>query len=162
MRLLILGGALAIALPTFGFAQPAAPPADQYVTMAGQSDEFEIQSAKLAVEKGSPAVRNFGRQMITDHTKSTAMVMAAAKASGLPASPPPLTADQQAMLTELQGESGDAFDKTYVSQQLTAHQQALALQDAYAKGGDDPKLKAAAAHIVPVVQRHLSLLQAMH
>jgi putative membrane protein len=130
--------------------------------MAGQSDEFEIQSSQLAVKNGSPAIRNFAEQMITAHTKTTAMVVAAAKKSGLPASPPPLTADQQGMLAELQGESGDAFDKTYVSQQLAAHEEALALQTAYAKGGDDPNLKAAAAHIVPVVQRHLSLLQSMH
>ena len=161
MRHLILGGALALALPAIGFAQSSAPPAAQYVMMAGQSDQFEIQSAKLAVAKGSPAVRNFGRQMITDHMKSTSMVMAAAKASGMPASPPVLTPDQQAMLDQLKGESGDAFDKTYIDQQVTAHQQALALQKAYAADGDNNGLKAAAAHIVPVVETHLSLLQSM-
>jgi putative membrane protein len=158
MRLLILGGALAIALPTMALAQPAAPPAPQYVTMAGQSDDFEIQSGKLAVLKGSPAIRNFGQQMITDHKKSTAMVIAAAKKSGLPVSPPELTADQQQMLSVLQSESGDAFDTTYVDQQLTAHHEALALQTAYAKDGDDPNLKAAAAHIEPVVEMHLTRL----
>jgi putative membrane protein len=161
MRQYILGGALALALPAIGFAQSAAPPAAQYVMMAGQSDQFEMQSARLAVAKGSPAVRNFGHQMLTDHMKSTIMVTAAARKSGLSVSPPELTTDQQAMLDQLKGESGDAFDKTYVDQQVTAHQQALALQKAYADSGDDTNLKAAAAHIEPVVETHLSLLQSM-
>ncbi len=162
MRLHVLGAAVAVVMPTIALAQRAAPPAAQYTMMAGQSDRFEIQSGQLATRKGSPAIRKFGQQMITDHQKSTAMVMVAAKSSGLPSSPPILTPDQQRMLATLQGESGEFFDKTYVAQQLTAHRDALAVQKAYAAGGDDPNLKAAAAHIVPVVQQHLIMLEAMH
>jgi putative membrane protein len=165
MRSYILAGALALALPAAAHAQPATPvpPAAQYMMMAGQSDQFEIQTGKLAATKAmSPDIKKFGGQMVTDHNKSTAMVIAAAKKSGLPTPPPPpLKADQQAMLTELQGQSGAAFDKTYVSQQLKAHQEALALQSSYAKRGDDPNLKAAAGQIVPVVQMHLGMLQKM-
>jgi len=162
MRLLVLG-ALAIALPTVGLAEPAASPAAQYIMTAGQSDQFEIQSGKLAETKAANLdLRKFGREMVADHTRSTATVMAAAKKSGLPTSPPPaLSADQQAMLAELQSESGEAFDKTYVSQQTKAHQEALALQTAYENGGDDPNLRAAAADIVPVVQLHLTMLRNM-
>ena len=100
--------------------------------------------------------------MVTDHTKSTAMVKAAAMKSGMPAMPPPpLRPDQQQMLTQLQATSGADFDRTYVSQQLQAHQEALTLQQGFAKGGDDRNLKAAAAQIVPVVQMHLSMLKDM-
>jgi putative membrane protein len=164
MRLLILGGALAIALPTFGLAQPAPPPAADYVAMAGQSDLFEIKSGQLAEAKSmNPAIKKFAQQMVDDHTKSTKMVMSALKADGMQDAPPAsLSADQQAMITELKSENGADFDKTYVAQQLTAHQDALALQSGYAEGGDDPKLKAAAGQIVPVVKMHLAMLQNMN
>ncbi|HEY2752203.1 DUF4142 domain-containing protein [Phenylobacterium sp.] len=162
MRTLLLAGALALTLPATAFAQ-APPPAAQYMTMAGQSDQFEIESGKLAARKATnPDVKSFAQKMVTDHTQSTQMVMAAAKKSGLSVGPPPaLTADQQAKLTQLKAQSGAAFDKTYVGQQLAAHKQALALQSGYAKAGDDPNLKAAAAKIVPVVQMHLGMLQKM-
>jgi putative membrane protein len=163
MRRLVLGGVLAIALPAAVFAQPAAPSAVDYITIAGQSDLFEIQSGQLAEAKSAnPAIKKFGHQMVTDHTNSTKMVMAAAKADGIPESPPPsLTADQKSMMAELKSESGEAFDKTYVAQQLKAHQDALAVQSSYAGSGDDPKLKSAANHIVPVVQMHITMLQGM-
>jgi putative membrane protein len=165
MRSYILAGALALLLPSVALAQPItpAPPSAQNMMMYGHSDQFEIQTGKLAATKAaSPRIREFGSRMVTDHTKSTAMVIAAAKKSGLPTSPPPpLKADQQAMLTDLQSQTGAAFDKTYLSQQLTAHQEALALQSSYANGGDDPNLKATARRIVPVVQMHLGMLQKM-
>ena len=164
MRLLILGGALAIALPAVGLAQPTPPPAADYVAMAGQSDLFEIKSGQLAEEKAvNPAIKKFGQKMVDDHTKSTKMVMAAVKADGMQDAPPAsLSENQQAMLAELKSESGEAFDKTYIAQQLKAHQDALDLQSGYADGGDDPKLKTAAGQIVPVVKMHLAMLQSMN
>ena len=164
MRHFLLCSALALAAPTLAMAQPMTPPpAAQYMTMAGQSDQFEIDSGKLARSKAmSPSLKTFGGKMVTDHTKSTQMVMAAAKKSGLPVGPPPaLKPEQQAMLTELNGLNGAAFDKAYVTQQLAAHKDALALQSSYAKAGDDKNLKMTAGKIVPVVKMHLGMLQKM-
>jgi putative membrane protein len=164
MRPLSLMIGLALCVPGAALAQTAAAPsAAQYMMMAGQSDQFEIQTGKLASSKAHSAdLKSFGAQMVKDHTKSTQMVMAAAKKSGKPAAPPPsLDPQQQKMLSQLQGQSGAAFDKMYVSQQLTAHQQALQLQSSYAADGDDPNLKAAAGEIVPVVKKHLGMLQKM-
>jgi putative membrane protein len=165
MRSYLLTGA-ALAFAGAAAAQPPAPPppAAQYVMMAGQSDQFEIQTGTLAAAKGgSSAVKTFGQQMVTAHTKSTAMVNAAVKQSHMPSGPPPaLNPDQQAMLTELQGLKGDAFDKDYISQQEAAHKQALALQSGYAASGDNSHLRMAASKIVPVVKMHISMLEKMH
>ena len=132
MKSLFISGALALALPAAALAQMAPPPAAQYMTMAGQSDQFEIESGKLAETKAvSPGLKKFGAEMVTDHMKSTAMVMAAAKKSGMPTgSPPALKADQQAMLSDLRNQSGPAFDKMYMMQQMAAHKQALACNPA--------------------------------
>jgi len=131
---------------------------------AGQSDQFEIQSGKLAeTNGGSHAVKHMGAKMIADHTKSTKLVMGAAKKSHMPIpdAPPALDSDQQAMMTDLQGKHGQDFDTTYVADQMTAHEKALDLQQSYAMGGDDPHFKSAAKKIVPVVKMHIAMLKKM-
>ena len=133
-----------------------------YLTAAAQSDMFEIQEGQLAQSMGkSSKVKTFGKEMIKDHTKSTQEVMAAAAKSGLNPTPPALRPDQQQMIAALQATSGDQFDSTYVQQQTQSHQEALQVQQGYAQGGSDPNLKTAAAKIVPVVQKHLRMLQSM-
>lgn len=127
---------------------------------AGQSDSFEIQSGQLAASKAKRAdVKAFGAQMVKDHTKSTEMVLAAAAKSNLPAAPPALRPDHQDKLSQLQAASREAFDSLHAFQQLQAHEEALALQSAYAQNGDDTNLKNAAAKIVPVVTKHLDRLR---
>jgi putative membrane protein len=157
MRLLICSAALMLA----SSASAQTPSAADYVRMAGQSDAFEIQSGQLAASKATSAdLKAFGARMVKDHTKSTQTVLAAAAKSGLsPAAPPPLPPAKSDMLTQLQAANGEAFDRLYVSQQLQAHQEALSLQSGYARSGQDPNLKAAAAKIVPVVTMHLDMLR---
>ena len=171
MRLFLATTAAAALLATAASAQmssssmssPASTSATDYVTMAGQSDQFEIQEGQLAQSQGKSAkVKAFGKQMVADHTKSTAMVVAAAQKAGMSPSTPALRSDQQQMLSQLQATSGDDFDRLYVQQQTQSHQEALQLQQGYAQNGDSKPLKAVAAKIVPVVQHHLSMLQQMN
>lgn len=138
-------------------------PTPEYLTAAGQSDQFEIQSGMMAQKMGRmQGVKSFGRMMVTEHGKTTEALMSAVKASGMsPPPPPPLRADQQAMLDDLRTRSGDDFDRTYVQQQLMAHQEALSVQTGYAAGGEMPKIKAAAARTAPIVQSHINQLEAM-
>jgi putative membrane protein len=60
-----------------------------------------------------------------------------------------------AQFDKLQNAQGEAFDKAYVEAQLLAHQEALKLMQSYAQTGDSQPLKAHAAKVSPIVQRHL-------
>ena len=64
-------------------------------------------------------------------------------------------------MSQLKGMSGPDFDKAYLTQQVQSHQEALAVQSGYAKGGDVPALKVAARGAVPIVKMHLSMAQKM-
>lgn len=141
-------------------AHAALPPAD-FVKKAGASDLFEIKSAKVETTSKNAKVRAFAKMMVTDHTKSTAMVKAAALKSGLKPKPPILEPKQEADLAALQQVDGAARDALYVSQQKAAHQDALALHKDNAANSSVPALKAASAKIVPVVQHHIQELEAM-
>lgn len=138
-------------------------PAQQFTDTVAGSDMFEIQSGKLAETMGStPAIKAFGKTLVTDHTKSTAMFKAAAgKTSPTVALPMLLPADLKAKIATLKATKGAAFDKLFVEQQIEGHQKAVDALTSYAAGGDQPALKEFATAVVPTVQAHLTALQAM-
>lgn len=151
-----------VALLASAAAAHAAPPAADYVAKAGASDQYEIKSSKLMLTSTkNSGVRDYANGMVTDHTKSTADIKAAAKASGLSPKPPVLNAEQRSDIAKLAAAHGAKRDALYVSQQKASHAKALQLQQDYAQGGDKPALKTTAANIVPVVQHHIEMLNAM-
>jgi putative membrane protein len=128
-----------------------------YVGKAGAGDLYEIRSSEIAVQRTrDPRVRALARMLITDHNRSTQQVLAAARASGLRPGPAMLEPAQRGMIGELQRAPAARFDRVYLAQQITAHQQALNLHGRYARTGDLPALRRVAAGIVPVVQGHLA------
>jgi putative membrane protein len=144
--------------PASASAPADATPEDRgaYVAMAGASDLYEIQSSQLALSKAQrPEVRQFAQMLVTHHTQTTQQVTAAATAAGLRPPPPQLMPMHAQMIAALEAASGASFDSAYLSQQIPAHEQALALHSNYAQNGDAPALRTAAAAAVPIVQSHL-------
>jgi putative membrane protein len=133
--------------------------AQAFADAASASDAYEIAASKLAETKaGSADVKTFAAQMVKDHTKSTAdLKAAAAKAEGNPIPASVMTSEQQANMTKLQGLTGADFDKEYVSQQVAAHENALAALQGYAAGGDSAPLKDFAGKTATVVEGHLDM-----
>jgi putative membrane protein len=154
----------AVGAPASSAAAAATPAAPEFVAMAAASDMYEIQAAKIAEKRSKTAdIKAFAKMMVTDHTKSTAMVKKAVADSGRTDIMPPtaLPADKQALIDALNQASDADFDKTYVDQQVTAHKDALALMTGYAMSGDTPALKDAAGKIVPVVRMHLDKITSL-
>lgn len=127
-----------------------------YVAKAGAGDLYEIQSSQMATTRArTPAVRDFAQMLIADHNRSTQMVTDAARRDGLSPRPPMLEPAQRTMLRQLERARDRDFERTYLSQQVVAHQQALSLHRNYARMGRGRALRDAAGGIVPVVQGHL-------
>ena len=53
------------------------PTTQDFVTEAAQSDMFEIQSSKMALNSADAPTKAFAQKMIDDHTKTTAELKAA-------------------------------------------------------------------------------------
>jgi putative membrane protein len=134
---------------------------EDYIQRAAMSDMFEIQSGNLAVRKAnSDDTRTFAQMMITDHTASTRDLNAAIEQSNMTANlPTTLDGEHQSMMDRLQNLEGAEFDREYMSQQMTAHRNALALHQSYSANGDNPALKQFAQNAIPVVQKHHDRLQ---
>jgi putative membrane protein len=135
-----------------------------YVKLAADSDNFEIQSGRIATMKSkNKAVREFGEQMISAHTGTSKSLMASLINQDRKITPPSpkLSAVNQAKIDFLRKAPKNSFDQIYLSQQLDAHKTAWALQTGYMTDGTDPSLKQVAMTAVPVVESHLSMLKSM-
>lgn len=151
---------VAAQLPTPPMA--AAPQrADAYLFYGGAGDIFEITTSMMAQRHASnPQVKAFATMLIADHTNLTNTALATAKSAGVTPPPPELSPMQKDMITQLMA-AGPNFDRLFLQQQMTAHQQALQLQTGYAANGDVPALKAGAASAAQVVRGHIAQLQQM-
>jgi putative membrane protein len=124
-----------------------------FVKVAGSANEFEIESSKMAEEKATSAdVKAFAATMIKDHTMAAEGLQKAARVTGEP--PPALSPKHAAMLKTLEGATGSEFQALYIDMQTTAHMDAVTLFATYAKGGDDPAVKAFAAKTLPKLEMH--------
>lgn len=120
---------------------------------AALTDQFEIQSSRLALERAaSPAVIAYAERMIHDHTESSAGLR---EFSDYPSEFQGLDARDAAMLNELGALEGAAFDRAYADMQRRAHEQAVALYSAYAQNGDWSELRGFARGTLPGLQAHL-------
>lgn len=128
-----------------------------FVENAAASDMYEIEAGKLGSEKASNAdVKAFAAMLVTDHTKSSTEMKAAASQASPGLTPPAaLPVDKQSKIDALKAASGEQFDTVFLTQQVEAHTAALQLLEAYASDGDAQPLKDFAAKTAPVVKAHL-------
>lgn len=161
MKPFLFAGVFALSahvLPVFAQTPMAA---GDFAMKASVGNTFEVEESKLALKQGaSPKVKRFAKKMIHDHAMAEKKLMMAGKGAGTPVEMK-LDDPHQAMVTTLSGKSGADFDKAYVQDQVTAHQDTAALLGDYEKNGDDAKLKTWAKMTLPTVQMHLKMVQAM-
>ena len=139
-----------------------APTTADFVKEVAISDMFEIQSSKLAEEKGNASEKTFASQMVTDHTKTSTELKGLVSSGKVKAElPTALDSSHQSKLDKLKGESGNDFSSGYNSDQVSAHKDAVSLFERYAKGGDNADLKDWAGKTLPALQHHLDMAQSL-
>lgn len=144
-------------------APGASVAADQYVARASASDLYEIEAARLAIEKAErPEVKELARMILADHQRSTEALTAAARQATPPLTVgPQLDAAKQANMDALRAASGAAFDTEYLRQQVAAHEEALALVEPYAQGGEVAQLREHASTVAGPIRQHLERARAL-
>jgi putative membrane protein len=138
-----------------------APSAQDFVNKVAISNMFEIQSSQLALAKQADAdTKPFAEKMVQDHQKTSSELKALVDGGKVKATlPTALDTQHQKMLDELKAKNGKDFDASYDQTQLKAHQDAVALFDAYSKGGDNSELKGWAFRTLPHLREHLSMAE---
>ena len=138
-----------------------APTSLAFVQAAAMSNLYEIAAANIALDKAEAgSVRDFAQMMVAEHSKALETLEDAVGSSGQTlALPIKLDADHQAKVDILQSLQGAAFDREYLSQQMTAHREALTLLKAYGGEGELAELRQFAQGAIPTVQKHHDWLE---
>ena len=133
-----------------------AMPGPAFLRTAAGADNAEVNAGNLAAERGaSPAVKDYGRRLASDHGAHLQKVQALADRMHvrLPAGAPP---DARAEARRLERLRGRAFDRAFARAMVTDHQKAIALFEAQARRGDRETSGLARATL-PTLREHLRM-----
>lgn len=162
MRIIHALAALALLSGTVrALAQAPAANDAEFIAKAMVGNTFEIEEAKLAVQRATdPQLKSFAQRMITDHTNALKKLEeAAGKTNAAPTMA--LDAPHQAMLDNLMTFNGADFDKIYKADQVASHAETVALLSDYDQTGKNAALKSWAKQSLPVVKGHRNDINAM-
>jgi putative membrane protein len=149
-------------------AQPLSGPETQFLAEAIRDGMAEVELGKTAAQKASsPEVKRFAERMVKDHGAANEKLMALAKkhkieAEGTYGTPPLETPEKEkAEKRDLSKLSGQEFDQAYASDAVEDHQKAVGLFRDAAKNGKDKEVTELAAAMLPTLEEHLKMAQAL-
>jgi putative membrane protein len=157
----LIFGAAALCLMT-SRAMAQISPDQTFATKAASGGLAEVSLGQLATKNAnSPQVRQFGQQMVTDHTQANQELQMIARQQNLTLPDKP-DAASHAKEQKLQASTGTAFDSAYARDMVQDHQQDIADFQQEATSGKVPALKAFAQKYLPVLKHHLEMAQAIN
>jgi putative membrane protein len=131
----------------------------QFIKDAASGGLMEVELGKIAAQNAfSDEVKNFGRRMQEDHGKANKELAQLAKTKGVDV-PKELVAKHKSSLDRLSKLSGKEFDGEYMKAMLEAHREDLKKFQSEAETGQDPQLKEFAKKHVPILKKHLELVE---
>ncbi|MFO7824587.1 MAG: DUF4142 domain-containing protein [Cyclobacterium sp.] len=126
-----------------------------FLRKAAEMQMEMINFGKLAQEKGdSPEVKEFGRVMEAENTKSQTEInaLAQSKSMSLPGS---ATDDSMEAYNDLNEETGNDFGRSYSDRMVDQHEDAIDLFENAANDSEDPEIKAWATEKLPILRVQL-------
>lgn len=130
-----------------------------FILEAASGGIMEVELGRMAATNAaSPGVKDFGRMMVTDHSKANTELkaIAAKKNVTVPATP---AEEQQNHINELKEKKGAEFDQAYVDMMVNDHKEDINKFENEAKNGKDADVRAFASKTLPVLQKHLQSVQ---
>jgi putative membrane protein len=134
---------------------------ETFAKKAAEGGMAEVRLGQLAEERGSnPAVKNFGRRMVQDHSKAGNELKSTASKANVEL-PTEMGKSDQATYDRLSKLSGDAFDRAYARDMVRDHSKDVSEFQKEAKNGRDENIKNFAAQTLPTLQSHLDQARQM-
>jgi putative membrane protein len=127
-----------------------------FMQTAGSLGLLQVKLGKLAQEKGSSeVVRDFGKRMMAEYSKTNEELAAGAKQAAYPR--PVLLRPHQQIFDRFNSISKSAFDKSYMAEMVSEHDVMAGLFQKEAKDGRVQSIKQLASSMLPAVQQHQAL-----
>jgi len=134
--------------------------ADQTFAMkAAQGGMAEVKLGQLAKDHASSsAVKQFGQQMVDDHSKANDELKDLASKKGITL-PTDLAAKDQATYDRLSKLNGAEFDRAYMADMVKDHRTDVSEFRRESERGQDSDLKSWAGKTLPTLEHHLQMAE---
>jgi putative membrane protein len=133
----------------------------RFIRAAASGGAMEVTLGNLAAQHStSPAIQDFGKRMVEDHSKAGQELeqLAAKKGASFSAQP---TAEQQRHIDHLSALTGSDFDEAYIAMMVRDHKADEKEFKRASEKAQNPELKAFAALTLRTVQEHLALAESI-
>ena len=130
----------------------------EFICHTIQAGLTEINLGELAEERANdPRVKEFGKQMIQDHTQANESLKNLAVQEGIRV-PAACDAEHRAVINKIAKIPRQNFDLMYMEQMITDHKKVIASLQAETKDGNSD-LKEWAKKTLPTVEEHLKMAE---
>ncbi len=132
-----------------------------YIRNAAMSDMFEVNAAKVALDKSQDFdVQRFARMALSDYGANGAALAATLGEDAFEMTLPESLDDPHAALVNQLDSTADAeFDVAYMQAQIMAQETALRFHASYARTGRDQALRTYAREVVPQIRLRLTVAE---
>ena len=156
MKFISLFVLLATGLIGTAAAQNLTASEKSFVEKAAKGNLAEVELGKLAQQKSSDSkVKDFGQQMITDHSKANDQLKTIADSAGVKW-PDQLTGESKTLYDRLEKLSGNQFDQLYIRSMVEDHKKDVQEYKTASKQVKDPQLKTYVEQTLPIIEQHLT------
>ena len=133
----------------------------EFAVMAASGGMMEVELGRMAQEKAAnPAVKQFGQEMVTEHTKANDELKALAAKRNITL-PTTLGEEHQKHVDELSKLSGKEFDDKYIDLMVKDHEEDVEKYQKAAAELNGTDMRAYAAKTLPNLQKHLEKIKAL-
>jgi putative membrane protein len=130
-----------------------------FLTKAAERGMAEVKLGQLAQERGSSdAVKNFGKQMVDDHTKANEQLKQVASSKGI-SLPDSIDSKSQAAYDRFSKLSGPEFDRAYMNYMRKDHKKSIGWYRKASEQGQDADVKSFAQSQLPAMEEHLRVAE---
>ena len=139
--------------------ESAEKPAKAWLNEAMSGNATEVAAGALAQERGaSPDIRQFGQQMVNDHSMELDKLAALAKKHGVDPIREPVMPHQWTLLKNLMMHSGQDFDRFYARSMVLEHRVDVHHYEMGVK--EQPKdIASHAEQTLPILREHLMMIE---
>jgi len=138
-----------------GQINPVSQDSKLILQMAG-SNIMEVRLGQMAQQKGSnAAVKQFGQQMVTDHTNLENQLASVVSNNNAPFQPS-MGKDNESEVSRLGKLSGADFDRQYMTSMIQHHQKDIAQLQSASQTARSAEARQLVTAALPVLQQHLT------
>jgi putative membrane protein len=128
-----------------------------FVSQVAAANLMEVRLGQLAASKAqTPAVKDFGNRMVSDHTSLQQLWMAAARKNGAPFNAR-YTTEQQQEILRLNRLSGPQFEQAYMDLMVQDHQKDLNAFQTQGRAARSAEVRDLVERAIPTLQYHYNL-----